>query len=79
MPPSSPRRAGRPPKHTTARIATKAVLPVDMRAAIEDIARAEGLAVSDVMTRLLAEGLGLPVPPYCQRPNRQELPFAKAS
>lgn len=79
QPPSSRRGAGRPPRHTSARKATTVVLPLELRAALEDIAQAEGLSRGDIMTRLLAEGLGQPVPPYCRPRNQQELPLDKAS
>lgn len=52
----------------------------EVRQRVVELAAAEGVSLADMMTRLLSERLGLPVPPYCQPRNQQEeLPFDKAS
>lgn len=75
----SPRRRGRPPKHGGAATMPSFATEPPVRQRIEELAAAEDMSLADIMTRLLAEGLGLPVPPYCQRRNQQELPLNKAS
>jgi hypothetical protein len=45
-----------------------------------EIADREGVPATDVITRLCAEALGLPVPAYCQpKQDQEKLPLANAS
>lgn len=63
------------------RVGTHVALPVDLRAEIEAIAARDEVTIGAVITRLLADSLGHPVPAYCMpRPKGQEeLPLNKAS
>lgn len=71
------------PKPKGARTPTMIYLPDEFRAEAQEIARRDGLPLTSVITRMVAEALGRPVPPYCQ-PRQQveaqeELPLTKAS
>lgn len=72
-------RRGRKPKGH--RIGTFVALPVELRHAAEEVARIEELPLGDVITRIVAEGLGLPAPAYCypETSDQQELPLNNAS
>jgi hypothetical protein len=76
--PPRPRR-GRKPKGV--RVGTFIALPIDLRQAAEEIARREQMPLGDVITRIVAEGLGIPAPAYCYpAPTQQsELPLTQAS
>jgi hypothetical protein len=69
------------PKPKGERTATPVYLPNDLRAEVLDIAREQGLPLTSVITRMVAEALGRPAPDYCYpRPSMQEeLPLTKAS
>jgi hypothetical protein len=54
-------------------------LPVELRRAAEAIAQREQLPLGDVITRIVAEGLGIPAPAYCYPIDQQELPLTQAS
>jgi hypothetical protein len=78
--PEGRRKPGRRSKGD--RVFTGLRLPREYREAAEEIAKQDGLDVNDVLTRLVGEQLGMPVPDYCY-PNslrnvQQELPL-KAS
>lgn len=70
-------RRGRKPKGE--RVGTFVSLPVELRRAAEAIAQHEQLPLGDVITRIVAEGLGIPAPAYCYPNNQQELPLTQAS
>lgn len=72
-------RRGRKPKGN--RVGTFVALPIELRRAAEDIAKREGLPLGDVITRLVAERLDIPAPPYCYATtqHQEELPLTKAS
>ncbi|GEL26465.1 hypothetical protein PSU4_54190 [Pseudonocardia sulfidoxydans NBRC 16205] len=78
--PERRRKPGRPSKGD--RVFTGLRLPRQYRTAAEEIARRDGLDVNDVLTRLVGERLGLPVPDYCYPDSasdaQEELPL-KAS
>ena len=72
-------RRGRPPKGN--RVGTFVSLPVELREACLELGAREGLPLTDVVTRLVAEALDREAPAYCY-PNRQqqeELPLDRAS
>jgi hypothetical protein len=70
------------PKGKGARTATPVYLPDEFRAEVVEIARRDGLPITDVVTRMVAAQLGRPAPDYC-RPKtpqvQEELPLTKAS
>ncbi len=78
---SSPPRARRGRKPKGERVGTFVALPVELRRAAEAIAEREQLPLGDVITRIVAEGLGLPAPAYCYpaATTQQELPLNRAS
>lgn len=56
----------------------------DLWDAVQEIAQREGLPVSAVITRMVAESLDRPVPDYCQpktsaSSTQEELPVPQAS
>ncbi|OLM28780.1 hypothetical protein Ae717Ps2_6099c [Pseudonocardia sp. Ae717_Ps2] len=79
----SPRKGGR--KHLGERRPTMVRLREDLWEAVQEIAQREGLPVSAVITRMVAESLDRPVPDYCQpktaavRSTQEELPVPQAS
>lgn len=77
LPTPSRSRRGRKPKGE--RVGTFVSLPVDLRRAAEAIAQHEQLPLGDVITRIVAEGLGIPAPAYCYPNDQQELPLTQAS
>lgn len=81
MPPQEPPRTRRGRKPKGVRVGTFVSLPVELRRAAEEIARREQLPLGDVITRIVAEGLGIPAPAYCYPTATQqsELPLTKAS
>jgi hypothetical protein len=73
-------RGGRRLKDPNGRKYTGAHLPLDLRAALDQRAEAEGRPLGDLITEVLAEGMGFPVPDYCRPRERDpELPLDKAS
>lgn len=78
---SSPPRARRGRKPKGVRVGTFVSLPIELRRASEEIAQREGLPLGDVITRIVAEGLGIPAPAYCypERTAQEELPLNRAS
>jgi hypothetical protein len=74
------RKPGRPAKGD--RVFTGVRLPREYRVAAEELARRDGLDVTDVVTRMVGESLGLPIPDYClpkTTSQQEELPLNKAS
>jgi len=71
------------PKPKGARTATLVYLPDEFRAEAQEIARRDGLPLTSVITRMVAEALGRPVPSYCQPRQQIEvqeaLPLPKVS
>ncbi|GAA1092941.1 hypothetical protein GCM10009629_40870 [Pseudonocardia alni] len=74
-----------PQPHRGDRVATHVRLPRPMREAAEAIARRDGIAVGDAVTKVFGEALGFAIPDYCLSPreratqNELELPLDKAS
>jgi hypothetical protein len=65
------------------RVGTFVPLPVELRRLVDDVAKQEGLPLGDVLTRLVAEGLGTTAPAFCypsttDHATQEELPL-KAS
>jgi hypothetical protein len=56
-------------------------MPAEFHAEVERIAHRDGIPVTDVVTRMIAESLGRPAPDYCYptRPDAQEELPLKAS
>lgn len=75
--PAPKSRRGRKPKGN--RVGTFVALPVELRRAAEEIAQREQLPLGDVITRIVAEGLGIPAPAYCYPSitQQQELPLTQ--
>ena len=73
-------KKGPKPKDPT-RVQTTVTLPANVRAGAEALARRDGLSMTNIIERLLAEGLGLPVPAYClpKTTTQTELPLRRAS
>ena len=74
-------KKGPRPKDPT-RVQTSVLLPAAVRARAEEIAERDGQALGNVISRLLAEAMNLPVPAYClpkRSEMQEELPLNKAS
>ncbi len=73
------RRPGRKTKGLRVQVPVR--MPAEFHAEVERIAQRDGIPVTDVVTRMIAESLGRPAPDYCY-PTRsgaqEELPL-KAS
>ncbi|MGH3575929.1 MAG: hypothetical protein ACRDUW_29625, partial [Pseudonocardiaceae bacterium] len=71
------------PKPRGERVPTPVYLPVELRVAVEEIAEQDGLPLTAVVTRFVAECLGKSPPSYCLPKatlhNQTELPLDKAS
>jgi len=71
------------PKPRGERVATPVYLPVELRLAVEEVADQDGLPLTAVVTRFVAECLGKPAPAYClpkaMSHDQKELPLGKAS
>jgi hypothetical protein len=69
------------PKPKGERTPTPVYLPNDLRAEALAIAHQDGLPLTSVITRMVAESLGRRAPDYCYpRPTSQEeLPLTQAS
>lgn len=71
-------KIGRKPKGN--RLKRPVSLEVDLWDEVADIAQRDGLPLTDVVQRLVAESLGLPVPAYClPKVAQEELPLPQAS
>lgn len=79
MPAKTKARKGRVPKGH--RVGTLVRLPAELREHAQAIATRECLPLGDVITRMVAEALGLTAPAYCYPKDQaqQELPLNKAS
>jgi hypothetical protein len=74
------RKPGRKSKGPRVQVPVR--LPVEFHEAIEEIAKRDGIWITDVVTRMVAESLGRPAPEYCQpktTSQQEELPLNKAS
>lgn len=69
------------PKPKGERTPTPVYLPNDLRAEALRIAQRDGLPLTSVITRMVAESLGRRAPDYCYPvvDDQQELPLTKAS
>lgn len=69
------------PKPKGNRVRMSAALPAEVMEEMLAIAERDRQTLTDVLGRLLAERLGLPVPAYClpKRTDQTELPMTKAS
>jgi hypothetical protein len=74
-------RAKRGPKPKGNRVRISAALPAEVYDQALAIAERDGQTLTDVLGRLLAEALDLPVPSYClpKSSNQGELPLIRAS
>jgi hypothetical protein len=74
-------RAKKGPKPKGDRVRMSAALPAEVMKELLTIAERDGQTLTDVLGRLLAERLGLPVPVYClpKGADQTELPLTKAS
>ena len=72
-------RGGRPSKGN--RVGTFVNLPVELHKACLELGGREGLPLTDVVTRLVAEALDREAPAYCypHRHRQEELPLDRAS
>lgn len=72
-------RKGRVPKGD--RVGTLVRLPAELREQAQAIASQEHLPLGDVITRMVAEALGMTAPAYCypKHQEQEELPLNKAS
>jgi predicted DNA-binding ribbon-helix-helix protein len=64
-------------------VQTTVSLEAEIYQGVVDIADRDSIPITDVITKLCAEALGLPVPAYCvpkgQAENQEKLPLADAS
>ncbi|GAA5175063.1 hypothetical protein GCM10023321_80280 [Pseudonocardia eucalypti] len=76
------RVAGKPgPKPKGVRVQFPTYLPVELHREVEALAKRDGIAMTWVVTRLIAQALGRPVPAYCfpTGAKQGELPLNEAS
>ncbi|MEK6443899.1 hypothetical protein [Pseudonocardia sp. T1-2H] len=74
------RKPGRKSKGVRVQVPVR--MPAEFHAEVERISKRDGIPVTDVVTRMIAESLGRPAPEYCYpRPlsAQEELPLTKAS
>jgi hypothetical protein len=74
------RKPGRKSKGPRVQVPVR--LPTEFYEAVEEIAKRDGIWITDVVTRMVAESLGRPAPDYChpKATNQQEeLPLIRAS
>lgn len=74
-------RAKSGPKPKGNRLKRPVALEIDLWDQVASIAERDGLPLTDVVQRLVAERLGLPVPAYClpKTLTQEELPLPQAS
>jgi hypothetical protein len=67
--------------HKGDRVGTLVRLPTELREHAQAIATQEHLPLGDVITRMVAEALGLTAPAYCypKDQTQEELPLTRAS
>lgn len=70
-------RKGRVPKGE--RVGVLVRMPVELREECLAMCQREGLPLTDVVTRLVAEALGREAPAYCYPQATEELPLDRAS
>ena len=63
------------------RVQTTVSLEAEIYQGVVEIADRDSIPITDVITKLCAEALGLPVPAYCvpKVPDQEKLPLADAS
>jgi hypothetical protein len=62
------------------RVQTTVSLEMEVYLGVIEIADREGVPATDVITRLCAQALGIPVPEYCRpKQDQEKLPLASAS
>ena len=72
------RKPGRKSKGPRVQVPVR--LPTEFYEAVEEIAKRDGIWITDVVTRMVAESLGRPAPDYCHPKSQQEeLPLTRAS
>jgi hypothetical protein len=72
------RKPGRKSKGPRVQVPVR--LPTEFYEAVEEIAKRDGIWITDVVTRMVAESLGRPAPDYCHPKSQQEeLPLIRAS
>jgi hypothetical protein len=74
------RKPGRKSKGPRVQVPVR--LPTEFYEAVEQIAKQDGIWITDVVTRMVAESLGRPAPDYCHPKtdsHQEELPLIKAS
>lgn len=74
------RKPGRKSKGPRVQVPVR--LPTEFYEAVEEIAKRDGIWITDVVTRMVAESLGLPAPDYCHpktKHQQEELPLIRAS
>jgi hypothetical protein len=74
------RKPGRKSKGPRVQVPVR--LPTEFYEAIDEIAKRDGIWITDVVTRMVAESLGLPAPAYCHpkpKSAQEELPLNRAS
>jgi hypothetical protein len=61
-------------------VQTTVSLEAEIYQGVIEIADRDGIPITDVISKLCAEALGLPVPAYClPKPDQEKLPLADAS
>jgi hypothetical protein len=62
-------------------VQTTVSLEAEIYQGVVEIADRDSIPITDVITKLCAEALGLPVPAYCvpKVPDQEKLPLADAS
>ncbi|MEO7195625.1 MAG: hypothetical protein ABIZ05_12540 [Pseudonocardiaceae bacterium] len=74
------RKPGRKSKGPRVQVPVR--LPTEFYEAVEEIAKRDGIWITDVVTRMVAESLGRPAPDYCHpkaTSQQEELPLTRAS
>jgi hypothetical protein len=62
------------------RVQTTVSLEAEIYQGVIELADRDGIPITDVISKLCAEALGLPVPAYCLlKQDQEELPLANAS
>ena len=61
------------------RVQTTVSLEAEIYQGVIELADRDGIPITDVISKLCAEALGLPVPAYCLPKDQEKLPLADAS
>ncbi|MGB6161735.1 MAG: hypothetical protein WBF75_03990, partial [Pseudonocardiaceae bacterium] len=64
------RKPGRKSKGPRVQVPVR--LPTEFYEAVEQIAKRDGIWITDVVTRMVAESLGRPAPDYCQPTSKSQ-------